>query len=83
MAEGNDRLWNIYRSTYKELILEWLEFVDDVVDDLEAGMKSKIESIILKWRDRGPTAQLAVFEKPKTSNMMWSSFILKETVAGI
>ncbi|MCM4172155.1 carboxylate-amine ligase [Arenibacter sp. TNZ] len=65
----------------KELILELLEFVDDVVDDL--GSRDEINRIhkILN-EGTGADRQLAVFEKTKNLNDV-VDFILKETVAGI
>jgi len=44
-----------------------LEFVDDVVETLKAGMKS-IESIKSVNEGTGADRQLAVFEKTKTLN---------------
>ena len=65
----------------KELILELLEFVDDVVDEL--GSRDEINKIhnILN-QGTGADRQLAVFEKTKSLNDV-VDFILKETVAGI
>ena len=65
----------------KELILELLEFVDDVVDEL--GSRDEINRIhkILK-EGTGADRQLAVFEKTKNLNDV-VDYILKETVAGI
>lgn len=65
----------------KELILELLEFVDDVVDEL--GSRDEINKIhkILN-EGTGADRQLAVFEKTKNLNDV-VDFILKETVAGI
>lgn len=65
----------------RELILELLEFVDDVVDDL--GSREEINKIhkILE-QGTGADRQLAVFEKSKNLNDV-VDYILKETVAGI
>jgi carboxylate-amine ligase len=65
----------------KELILELLDFVDDVVDEL--GSRDEINKIhkILN-EGTGADRQLAVYEKTKNLNDV-VDFILKETVAGI
>lgn len=65
----------------KELILELLEFVDDVVDELGSRYEiNKIHKILNEGT--GADRQLAVFEKTKSLNDV-VDFILKETVAGI